>query len=361
MDKKMKEEVNMNLGEKIFNERTKLNLSQEQFAEQMKVSRQAVSKWETGQSLPDLDKLVLMSRIFGVTTDYLLGEDGDTESREEILNNGFADFSEEEIRKDMQPKQHETRYVTDDEAEKYIKTQKRCGKGIGIGVVLCIAGIAAGTFVEALPSLFGIAAFEDLMGVVILVMAAIAVPFFIVSGMTMDKWAFMKKTNISLSGEMRTRLYEERNHQYHCFVIKIAVGVSLCIAGAVAATVCGTLPNVSDNIWLSDEMGGAYMLLLIAVAVYLFITGGINKETYDVLLQEAGFSRQKKAQRKWKEDSRVYDIVPSAYWCVVTAGYLAYSFITADWGNSWIVWPVAGCLYGAVEALLPLFHKGENK
>ena len=77
MDKNRKEKMNMRLAEKIFNERKRLGLSQEQFAEQMGVSRQAVSKWESGQSMPDLDKLVLMSQIFGVTTDYLLKEDGD--------------------------------------------------------------------------------------------------------------------------------------------------------------------------------------------------------------------------------------------------------------------------------------------
>ena len=55
-----KEKLNMNLSEKIFNERRKLGLSQEQFAEKMQISRQAVSKWESGQSTPDLDKIVCL-------------------------------------------------------------------------------------------------------------------------------------------------------------------------------------------------------------------------------------------------------------------------------------------------------------
>lgn len=50
MDKKIKERMNMNLAEKIFNERKKIYLSQEQFAEKLEVSRQAVSKWESGLS-----------------------------------------------------------------------------------------------------------------------------------------------------------------------------------------------------------------------------------------------------------------------------------------------------------------------
>ena len=75
MGKKQKEMLNMKLAEKIYQERRKLGLSQEQFAEQMDISRQAVSKWESGQSMPDLDKVVVMSQIFGVSTDYLLKEE----------------------------------------------------------------------------------------------------------------------------------------------------------------------------------------------------------------------------------------------------------------------------------------------
>ena len=63
----------MKLSEKILQSRKALGLSQEQLAERMGVSRQSVSKWETGQSDPELDKLISLSRLFGITTDELLG------------------------------------------------------------------------------------------------------------------------------------------------------------------------------------------------------------------------------------------------------------------------------------------------
>jgi len=62
----------MNLSEKIYSLRKQNNLSQEQLAEQLGVSRQAVSKWEAGQAVPDVDKIINISELFGVTTDYLL-------------------------------------------------------------------------------------------------------------------------------------------------------------------------------------------------------------------------------------------------------------------------------------------------
>ena len=64
----------MNIGEKIQQLRKAQNLSQEQLAVQLEVSRQAVSKWELNESTPDTDKIILISRIFSVSTDYLLLE-----------------------------------------------------------------------------------------------------------------------------------------------------------------------------------------------------------------------------------------------------------------------------------------------
>ena len=62
----------MNVADRIQNLRKIKGISQEQLAEAIGVSRQAVSKWESEQSMPDLDKIVLMSDFFDVTTDYLL-------------------------------------------------------------------------------------------------------------------------------------------------------------------------------------------------------------------------------------------------------------------------------------------------
>ena len=62
------------LSEKIYTLRRRMGLSQEQLAERIGVSRQAISKWESGQSTPDLDKLLALSQCFGVTMDELTGD-----------------------------------------------------------------------------------------------------------------------------------------------------------------------------------------------------------------------------------------------------------------------------------------------
>jgi len=65
----------LTLGTIIQTKRQQLGLSQEQLAEQVGVSRQAVSKWEVGDAIPDTDKLVPLARALGITVDELLGND----------------------------------------------------------------------------------------------------------------------------------------------------------------------------------------------------------------------------------------------------------------------------------------------
>lgn len=65
----------MTIGVKIQNLRKQKGLSQEQLAEAVGVSRQAVSKWEAEQSVPDIDKIILICDYFGVTTDYILRDE----------------------------------------------------------------------------------------------------------------------------------------------------------------------------------------------------------------------------------------------------------------------------------------------
>ena len=62
----------MNFSEKLLALRKANDLTQEQLAEKLDVSRQSISKWESGQAVPELEKIVALSTVFSVTTDYLL-------------------------------------------------------------------------------------------------------------------------------------------------------------------------------------------------------------------------------------------------------------------------------------------------
>ena len=68
----MNKELQMTIADRIQSLRKSKGMSQEELADAVGVSRQAVSKWESEQATPDIDKVLIMSEVFGVTTDYIL-------------------------------------------------------------------------------------------------------------------------------------------------------------------------------------------------------------------------------------------------------------------------------------------------
>lgn len=76
--------ITMNFAEKILNLRTEYGYSQETLAEKLNVSRQAVSKWESGATLPETDKVIALSNFFGVSTDYLLKDNIQRDSHDSL-------------------------------------------------------------------------------------------------------------------------------------------------------------------------------------------------------------------------------------------------------------------------------------
>lgn len=129
----------MSISEKIALLRKEKNLSQEAFAEALGVSRQSVSKWESGSALPDTDKIIAMSELFGVSTDYLLKDDA--VSTEPVTYNPPENPSDET----------EETERNDDMFSK--KKKKKKGKGLKIiALILAIIILAAAI---GIPSYFG--------------------------------------------------------------------------------------------------------------------------------------------------------------------------------------------------------------
>ena len=82
----------MKLNEKIITCRKQKGYSQEELANLLGVSRQSVSKWETGESMPDINKLVSIAKIFDVTTDWLLSEDEVVKEEKNVNCKSYPDW-----------------------------------------------------------------------------------------------------------------------------------------------------------------------------------------------------------------------------------------------------------------------------
>lgn len=81
----MERRCHMNIGDKLYELRKNQNLSQEEVAEKLNVTRQTISKWETNQSMPDLDKIVPLCELYGITADFLLQGTVDSKAKETNL------------------------------------------------------------------------------------------------------------------------------------------------------------------------------------------------------------------------------------------------------------------------------------
>ena len=182
------------LSEKIINLRKSRGWSQEELAERLNVSRQSVSKWESGVSNPDLDKIVAMSTLFGVSTDYLL-KDATTEQSEPIRD-FIREDEDEEDEKNVEEEPLPTREVSAAEAEDYLTAVKRFGSRIALGVLLCILSPMALIFMSGLADggvIFeeGVAAAIGLVTLFALVGAAISL--FVPAGMVLSKFEHLER------------------------------------------------------------------------------------------------------------------------------------------------------------------------
>lgn len=127
----------MLLAEKIIFLRKQKGWSQEELADRLEISRQSVSKWESGASVPELDKIIGMSHIFGVSTDFLLKDEYDASvisgNEQEIkdMSTGF------ELSEESAPHK-EGRTLSMEEANTYLDTAQKTAAPIALGVLLCI-------------------------------------------------------------------------------------------------------------------------------------------------------------------------------------------------------------------------------
>ena len=121
----------MILADKITELRKKAGWSQEELAAQLGVSRQSVSKWEGAQSVPDMEKILQLSNLFGVSTDYLLKDEitqPETKTASSITAQTAADYGE------TKP----LRRVSMEEASEYIRLRKESALKIAVATFLCI-------------------------------------------------------------------------------------------------------------------------------------------------------------------------------------------------------------------------------
>lgn len=319
----------MILADKLIELRKQNAWSQEELADRIGVSRQSVSKWESGTSIPDLDKILKLGEIFGVSTDYLLKDE-----LEELTPEYSVELKDE------------GRNITIDTANEYMDIVPEAASGIGRGVALCILGPALLMFIMVFVMGIMGSSFENIGGAIgtgiMLLVIAFGVLRIVSNSMKLSKFEYLDEEPVSLDYGVKGIVEKRKENFEDTFRKYIAVGVGICIAAVVPLVVVGGV--------LESELGTVFcvgiLLTAIAVAVYMFIWAGMIRGSYQKLLQEGDYTIEN------KKLSKKMNHFPGIYWCSITAIYLAISFSLNNWDRSWIIWPVAAVAFAAIEALL---------
>ena len=326
----------MILADKINNLRKKNGWSQEELAEKMRVSRQAVSKWEGAQTVPDLEKLLALSRLFGVTTDYLL--------KDELEEEEFTD----------EPDRVPVQRVSLALANEFLEWRHRAAKRVAAGVLLCVVAVIPLLLLSAATTAPGASVSEPLAAsaglAALLVLVAAAVALFVSCGFKNAPFDFIGRepfeTEYGVDGMVREK---QKAYRPRCARINL-IAACLCVLSPIPLFI----GIVTENEFFTVAML-TVTLLLAGAGAALFTLAGVRWASMQKLLKEGDWAPRD------RKTLRVTRTVSAVYWLTATAVYLAWSFLTKDWDLTWLVWPVAGILFAAVMGVCRLVVEREEK
>lgn len=321
----------MTRGEKLSKLRKENNITQEQLADTLGVSRQSISKWENNEAYPETDKLIHMSEMFRCSLDYLLKDSVEkTQLSDEV--------------------QDSRRLVTMEEAIRFLDVKKKATMPTAIATLLCILSPIGLLILAALSETKNSGVSENMVGglgmIILLFMVAIAVVLFIMAGKHSDEFEYLEKEQIRVISDVTAFAREKKDGFRAAYTKGNIVGTLLCILSTIPLF-GGIMLFENDDFMMVWML--CLMFVLIGIGVVCFIRVGIPWASYDKLLQEGDYSPERKAR------GSVVRVISLTYWLCATAVYLLYSFMADAWHISWIIWVVAGVLFPAVLAVGNIF------
>ena len=243
-------------------------------------------------------------------------------------------------------------YVTAAEGETFIEKSKKAANMIGGGVAAIMLGVisviffssyAEGIFSQVLggdePNKVYLAVGLGLLFILI----AFAVYLFVMTGIANEKYKIFDKKVVKLDPHNKMLIQKAKENHRPVLLRKISIGVGQILLAVAALTVAGVLFEDNEAVLVCLV---CLLLLIIGISVWLFISGGAIQSAYDKLLNEGDYT----AERRKSES--VMQRWASPYWILIVVVYLAWSFVTSSWDKSWIIWPIAGVLFGLISAIV---------
>ena len=327
----------MILADKIIQLRKKNGWSQEELAERLSVSRQAVSKWESAQTIPDLNKILQLSEIFGVTTDYLL--------KDEIEDEEFTDSgSDSTVRK-----------ITVKEATEYLEQRRRASWKIAAATLLCILSPVPLFLLGAASEHPSLGISETAAGAwglaTLFAFVLCAVPIYIVCGFQNQPYEFLDR-NVPFELEYGVRgIVSRRQGQFRATYVRWnVIATCICVFSPVPLVVSAFFENEMLCVIMLT-----LLMVLVGIGTFAFIVVGVQNASMQKLLKEGEYAEKEKSK------SGLREAVGFAYWGILTVIYLLWSFLANHWHISWIVFVLGGVLFSVVMRICDHMEEKRKK
>lgn len=326
----------MILADKIIKLRKKFGWSQEELAEKMNVSRQSVSKWESTNSIPDLNKIIKLGEIFSVSTDYLLKDE-----IEEI--EPISDDNEPGIIR-----------ITLEQAKTYVANKVKAAKLTSFGVFIILSSVVPlflflGTVnLEQITIGYNTAVAVGLS--LLFVMIGFAVSFFIRASQFELECYVYENEEFELAYGVRSIIKDLAVKLRPSYQLKVSISVMLFITSSVPLIIVAIFDGSSFLIMTMLIV----LILMIAIGIFIIIPVSAEFNAYNLLIGEGNYLPKKK-----KSTKRIGKFA-GVYWPLLSAIYLGWSLWTMNWGTTWILWPVAGVLFAAIIGLMEMIDTDEK-
>ncbi len=307
-------------------------ITQEDLADRLGVSRQSVSKWETGEAYPETEKLIALCDLFAVSLDDLMRRD---------ISQTDAD------------EQTATARTAEADGRDYAAHMNRFSRGMALGVGSILFGVAACLLLSGFKQ-YGPHGelFAVLGAVAVLLFVAAAVFLFVIHGMAHDR--FQKEHPVienPFSEEESKAFAKKFSIAVACFVSAILLTVAALIV--VSALLEEGIIAVSPN--RKDEVSCYTVACFFAVLAFLvggLVYFGIQFSKYDI----ASYNKQTERERA-SGAPRLESAVNGVIMLTAAALYLVIGFVWELWHPGWIVFPVGGILCAIVDMILDAKRK----
>ncbi len=326
----------MILADKIIKLRKQLGWSQEELAEKMGVSRQSVSKWESTNSIPDLNKIIKLAEIFSVTTDYLLKDD--LETIESV--DGEVEQGVNSINLTMA-----NRYV---ECKDIISRINVKGAILSMCSVVPLLLLLSNASTQQMEISSKTATISGI--IIMLVMIVIAVSLFVRTGQFASEIDPIDKDEFELEYGVRSIFKEKLQQITPSYHKKLSVSVGLFVLSFVPLMYAAV--NGAATSLILKMM--CVLFFMIAAGLYIIVPASAEYTAYNLLIKEGEYHPRE------KHKTRNVEAFAAFYWPLLVAIYLAWSFWTMNWGVTWIIWPVGAVLFAALVGLIQMLSKDKK-